>query len=242
MKTAQDTPRQQNPVLFNAQEVRQARYGEKTQARYPVRPMRGQQRKWLTYASIDSVKSGAWIQGGWQMYHPYAGTHYMGVDVPPDDPFGWIQSPYGDVGDTLWVKERWRTSENLNNKSSATIARECLAAGYKRPWAPIEYENGEQDNWDPQWGQPGAWRPATHLPWWLARVFLRVTAIRVERLNAITETDAKACGFVGEQGRNGQTIGIIRDFGRVWDANHKDFPWGCNPWVWAITFVGRERP
>ena len=94
------------------------------------------------------------------------------------------------------------------------------------------------------------WRPSIHMPREAARLFLRVTDIRAERLLDMTVDDAIAEGI--------NTDGIITSEGPIeyrvwnrmeelWDGTIKptDLPlygWAANPWVWVIEFERTEKP
>lgn len=87
------------------------------------------------------------------------------------------------------------------------------------------------------------WRtvPSIHMPRWAARLFLSVTAVRVERLQEITPEDAVAEGFgflgclaFGREGR-----GAYREmFRETWDDLNakRGYGWDVNPWVWVVSF------
>lgn len=105
-------------------------------------------------------------------------------------------SPYGQPGDRLWVRETWRTAASLDALSPAGIAKRALEAGWNEPWCPVEYVvDGLRDNWDSTWGAPGKTRVSIHMPRWASRLTLEVTEVRVQRLQEISEEDAKAEGI-----------------------------------------------
>jgi hypothetical protein len=86
----------------------------------------------------------------------------------PTDP-GAIQAcRYGKPGDLLWVRETW--------------ARHASGVDYAADFAAVSRP------------QAGPWRPSIHMPRWASRITLRITDIRVERLQDITEDDARAEG------------------------------------------------
>ena len=75
------------------------------------------------------------------------------------------------------------------------------------------------------------WESARFMPRWAARTWLRITAARVERLQAITEADAQAEGF-----------GSVDEFREKWDKLNREQPWDANPWAWVYTFEKCEVP
>lgn len=84
---------------------------------------------------------------------------------------------------------------------------------------------------------PGHWCPSIHMPKEAARLFLRVKAVRVERLHDMTANSAMDEGFTG-----------WNDFVRYWDSTIKPadralYGWAADPWVWVIEFerIGKEE-
>lgn len=137
-----------------------------------------------------------------------------------------IRCPYGAHGDSLWVRETW-----------ATV-----------PWnAGAELHCPEQDHdeqgvryratWDKH--HSGPWRPSIFMRRWASRITLRVEGVRAERLQDITEDDARAEGLALEPLiQVGKATGC---FARLWDEiNGKRAPWGSNPFVWVVGFSVAE--
>ncbi len=136
--------------------------------------------------------------------------------------------PYGAPGDRLWVRETWG----------------CPSADHPRvpdgrkptPGDGLVYAANDADAW--QWrGGPGCsdfvWRPSIHMPRWASRLTLPVTAVRVERLQDVTDDDAIAEGT--EFSRD-----PVRAFSALWDSINGKRPfsaWDDNPWVWVVSFT-----
>lgn len=96
------------------------------------------------------------------------------------------------------------------------------------------------------------WRPSIHMPREAARLFLMVTSVRVERLQAITEDDAEAEGaekmYPYTDPETGETAFLLHQngtfragFSQIWDntiksADRTTCGWDANPWVWMIEF------
>ena len=96
------------------------------------------------------------------------------------------------------------------------------------------------------------WHPSIHMPKEAARIWLKVTDVRVERLQDITEDGAKA---EGANWKNGRNVGweekmqrtAIERFAKIWDSTIKKsdldrYGWNASPWVWAIEFERCEKP
>ena len=131
-----------------------------------------------------------------------------------------IQCPYGVPGDMLWVRETW-----------ASDVDGCPAGlGYRA------------DHLDPRGDGPAnpmRWRPSIHMPRWASRLTLEITAVRVERLQDISEADARAEGCPAEC-PDGNAVDW---FSGIWDGINAErgYPWSSNPWVWVIGFERVQR-
>lgn len=137
--------------------------------------------------------------------------------------------PYGQPGDRLWVKETWR----VMNAGLRTIA---LRASPDRHGG--HYLSQEGDAWWDRWGarsDGGRWQPSIYMPRWASRITLEVTSVRVERLQDITEADARAEGVDALGGRAG--VSDARGaFCALWSSINGPESWDANPWVWVVGF------
>lgn len=98
--------------------------------------------------------------------------------------------------------------------------------------------------------QPGAWmgmswRPSIHMPKAAARIFLKVTDVRVERLRDITWQQAADQGCYGSTSDEPDPLfhlpTLRGEFSKLWDSTVKKkdmdkYGWNANPWVWVIEF------
>lgn len=143
-----------------------------------------------------------------------------------------VSCPYGGPGDRLWVRETWRGADGWRPENGHLI--EYRADGRKE-WreAPDEAMSyafvGEK------------WRPSIFMPRWVSRLTLEVTDVRIERLQDITEEEARAEG-VDVQGEDGGSCRI--GFARLWGESNGKRPgaaWALNPWVWVVLFRRVER-
>ena len=88
------------------------------------------------------------------------------------------------------------------------------------------------------------WKPSIHMPKKVARIWLKVTDVRVERLQEITETQAQSEGC-----NSGLLTGACTARGQfedLWNSTIKKsdldyYGWSANPWVWVIEFERCER-
>lgn len=139
-------------------------------------------------------------------------------------------------GDVLYVRETW-------------CGLPVNEAGHFRGH-PIYYYKADGDLRPEGWR--GAWRPSIHMPKKAARIWLKVTDVRVERLQDITDDGAKA---EGANWKNGRNVGweekmkrtATERFAEIWDSTIKKsdidrYGWAANPWVWVIEFERCEKP
>lgn len=110
------------------------------------------------------------------------------------------------------------------------------------------------------WNYSWAKRPSIHMPKEAARIWLKVTDVRVERLQDITPNGAESEGVgnlfyddIGYGEKNYGTevdpeYGIAKEqFAWLWESTIKKsdidrYGWGANPWVWVIEFERCEKP
>lgn len=98
------------------------------------------------------------------------------------------------------------------------------------------------------------WKPSIHMPKEAARIWLKVTDVRVERLQEITEAGAEAEGAVNNIGmihapdNEYDHIHTAKEhFIEIWNSTIKKsdidrYGWDANPYVWVIEFERCEKP
>lgn len=153
-----------------------------------------------------------------------------------------VQCPYGRPGDLLWVRETWSDlawHRSANGVVGAWQSEIIYAADGVDHYGPFD---------DPERVEREAigWKPSIHMPKRHARLWLRVTDVRVERLHDIGEGDAVAEGMDWTAFKAGEAKGSNpRDSFRIlWDELNADrgHGWDQNPWVWRIAFERAEAP
>ena len=147
-------------------------------------------------------------------------------------------------GDRLWVREAWRS----------TAIYDVLSPSEMNGKEPIRYECDE--TWQ-TWGwkladKHGRLRPSIHMPRWASRITLEVTEVRVQRLQDISEEDAKAegapCCVTDGEGKfycfDMPNRGTHKcGFAGLWSSIHGPGSWDANQWVAAITFkIANQEP
>ena len=138
------------------------------------------------------------------------------------------------IGDILWVRETW--GKGYEEGSYIYKASDKLAS------LPSFKESSRL-----------IYHPSIHMPKEAARIFLKVTDVRVERLQDITEEQAKAeeCIDFNDKIGNSKFDDVMefdltaRDaFAELWDSTVKE-DWqkfASSPWVWVIEFEWCEKP
>lgn len=158
-----------------------------------------------------------------------------GIDHANSQSYYREHCPFGHVGDRLWVRETFAAFD----------------ADWKHPGKPHDLKDGP---W-PNVVYPatvakipdGTCRPSIHMPRWASRILLEITAVRVERLNRVSEEDARAEGVkpAGEMlpdypdtflTPRGDFATAKVAFQRLWQSIYGEESWSANPWVWVIEF------
>lgn len=156
-----------------------------------------------------------------------------------------FMSPPYHPGDILYVRETFGNWCCEYHESNAAYYQ--YRADY--PDGARTYMYDEENECDlPKW------HPSIHMPIEAARIWLRVTDIRVERLQDITEEQAikeGCCTFQDKIG-NGKFNDVIEfdltareAFAELWNSTLKkdsNCTWAHNPWVWVIEFERCEKP
>lgn len=230
-----------SPILFSAEMVRAIVPGNKTITRRVVQK--------LPRISAD--------------IHSYdlKGT----ADKWPD--FVYPKCPYGKPGDLLWVRENWQplgfsTPESREYcikfpADGGEITGYLSESDYEKYLTMIHDEIVKKFGQVDKKGNPVPYnklnvRPGIHLWKAFARIWLQVMDVRIERLNEISNVDAKAEGIkkidpdkvVGEKktlyanylDQNTATTNPIESFKSLWQSINGYDSWEANPWVWVVEF------
>ena len=142
---------------------------------------------------------------------------------------GIIKCPYGAPGDRLWVRETWA------HERDGTSCPDDTGILYR----------ATDSGWDDE--DTGLrWRPSIFMPRWASRITLEITRVLVERLQEISDADARAEGIAdggclncGESEPCGcaDPAPDARDaFAWLWQSIHGSNSWHANPFVWVIEF------
>ncbi len=211
-------------ILFTAQNVRAILDGQKTQTRRTM--------------GLDHINE-AWDRTNIDRVDLRKGVWHFwsGREGSSSFPIYTARCPYGVVGDRLWVKETFYCDsfEFPNIPESDRNDREWCEQMlyYRADGEDLCTQIPECDRTETK----GCWNPSIFMPRWASRITLEITAVCLERLQSISEADAKAEGVdaahAWAQGARDFKTGFIL----LWESiNRKKHAWAINPWVWAITF------
>jgi hypothetical protein len=150
----------------------------------------------------------------------------------------WIDPPC-KTGDIIYVRETWMDP------------CEGCAGGVEFPCNGCLYGKGYRYKADYRKNEKSErWHPSVHMPKEAARIWLKVTDVRVERLKKITNEGAMREGASGEPiyseaVRVGEEA--IWNFMIMWESRipkyERDrYGWDANPWVWVIEFERCAKP
>lgn len=211
------------PILFNAEMVRAILDGRKTCTRRLVRFLPGENPQWTGY-----IKDGLML---------YNGRNEPCIRNAPYQP-----------GDILYVRETFAWCPCWD------CGLDTIPDGCKNP---VIYDSKKKEHGcyiyrasceDNEYPCVDTWHPSIHMPKEAARIFLKVTDVRVERLQDITPQGA------WKEGARCSCLHPVPDcagnktaFIEIWNSTIKKsdldrYGWDASPWVWVIEFERCEKP
>lgn len=222
------------PILFNTEMVQAILDGRKTCTRRVIKPQPDEKHTYtLGFVTDSTEKKEVGCFG-------FAANEYGGS-------IQYVKPPYRYApGDILYVRETW-------------CALPVNEAGHMRGHCVYYYRaDGELR---PE-GWRGKWHPSIHMPKEAARIWLKVTDVRVERLQEITEKQACMEGTdpwdevcyenngwhpTFSDPDSGGDPNMVDGFHKLWNSTIKKsdldrYGWDANPWVWVIEFERCEKP
>lgn len=216
------------PILFNTEMVRVILDGHKTCTRQVVKKVPEG-----TY-QIDAEVNGDSLR--------FFATYGKLIEGGTADLYTELKPPY-QVGSALYVRETWQHLCKLDGNEIPIEGTEryYYAATDTLPQAVYIDQQGRTHDRIP-------WHPSIHMPQEAARIWLKVTGVRVERLQELTEEGAEkeGCRESVDSKTKFRTSAIL-NFYEVWNSTIKKsdidrYGWNANPWVWVIEFERCENP
>ena len=223
------------PILFNTEMVRAILGGRKSCTRRIVKPQQ------LVGLLPDKCKNGVpeeFLKEKKFMFKPYCDM----TDIELINTA--YKSPY-QPGDILYVRETWDRFEcwNCDGDERGNCPKEPKKSVLDKTCGCYMYRATDEISGDAKW------HPSIHMPKEAARIWLKVTDVRVERLQEITAENALSEGMDKYIRLNGEIDenATIASFIGVWNSTIKksdlDFcGWNANPWVWVIEFERCDKP
>jgi hypothetical protein len=239
----------EHPILFSGEMVNAIIEGRKTQTRRVIRPqpILMESGTWYPSEKPGDAKNKTGLH--------YANEKHMRNGMPIDF------SPFGQPGDRLWVREKWKISSFMEGEPiEFQYAADGATADENEYSDCIDYEKWYENvcfqstnqlmkmNWPLKnddgiysWergNSPLPWRPSIYMPRWASRITLEIINITLERVWEMSEKDAIAEGLIPAiAGVDPNYLYRIayRDF---WEQlnSKRGFVWDFNPWVWEIKF------
>ena len=155
-----------------------------------------------------------------------------------------IKPPY-QPGDILYVRETWERFEcwNCEGDERGNCPKEPKKSVLDKTCGCYMYRATDEISGDAKW------HPSIHMPKEAARIWLKVTDVRVERLQEITAESALTEGadkYIHANGTLNEDQTITSFIG-IWNSTIKKsdldrYGWDASPWVWVIEFVKIEKP
>ncbi|MCA8145412.1 hypothetical protein [Burkholderia vietnamiensis] len=230
----------ERPILFSGPMVRAILEGRKTQTRRIIKlPHSNPLGVWeSTTAGGGSVK----YAGGTPapelaaIWHTRTGDCYV--------------CPHGDVGDRLWVRETHEVRRiGTETFEGARPTRHYAGIAYQADDARAEVDIDLDTFQALDAKESRGWTPSIHMSRWASRITLEITGVRAERLQSISECDARAEGMtIADHHMRGYSAGAfrppsIRAFHDLWDSLNaaRGYGWDVNPWVWVVEYRRIER-
>lgn len=235
------------PILFNTEMVRAILDGRKSCTRRLVKP---QPKSKLCYTFAGSHKGciGKWTYPN-KGAHEFWGEEYKLPENIKDEELSKQWNPPYHTDDVLYIRETW-TEEcgkyyyRADYDSDYLDPCETLSGGY-----PASCRNHPGCDGCMATSTRIHWHPSIHMPKEAARIWLRVTDVRVERLQEITAESALTEGadkYIHANGTLNEDQTITSFIG-IWNSTIKKsdldrYGWDASPWVWVIEFVKIEKP
>lgn len=167
------------------------------------------------------------------------------------------KEPYYRLGDILYVRETWSKHPRMEKYY---YRADSICDGHSTEWGcPERTEKTNNCELCEELDGYIKWKPSIHMPKEAARIWLKVTDVRAERLQDITEEQAKKEGISEEWAcswwkptMNDPDSGGYPEYRKafawdLWDSTVKKpdistYGWNANPWVWVIGFERCEKP
>ncbi|HFT6991356.1 MAG: hypothetical protein KH046_00600 [Stenotrophomonas maltophilia] len=230
------------PILFGGAMVRAILSGAKTQTRRAIKPQP------FEASALDAP-------GQYRPSFDESGR----LRIATSSGVLLLACPFGQPGDRMWVRERFKpvASGTIKNGYGEVRYGYAYEADSSTSWnrrTTIIHDLTGQPSKGPMQFQQGPWKPAICMPHRACRLVLEITAVRVERLQALQEADWEsegvsfcmedpdtAAGHAFNEAEHYAIAGVSmrgtpEDHGMRAQFAEQGLDWDSNPWVWVIEF------
>ena len=233
------------PILFNTEMVRAILYGRKSCTRRLVKPQPDEKHTYPLGFATDSTEK------------RYVGCFGFGIDEYGGS-IQYVKPPYRYApGDILYVRETvWQKIGYYLDIDGET------KPSWYNDFKYVASDEKPETGWNYSWAK----RPSIHMPKEAARIWLKVTDVRVERLqemkpvdvikegaypdcldclNTYGESGSQCC--YGTEEQCSQCDEVMMEWEKLWNSTIKKsdldrYGWDANPYVWVIQFERCEKP
>lgn len=222
------------PILFNTDMVKAILDGRKSCTRRIIKPQQ------LVGLLPDKYKNGVpenFLKEKKSMFKPYCDM----TDIELINTA--YKAPY-KPGDILYIRETWEHFEChcCEGDEHGNCCKEPQQSVLNKSYGCYMYRATDEISGDARW------HPSIHMPKEAARIWLKVTNVRVERLQEITPQGA------WKEGARCSCLHPVPDcagnkttFVNIWNSTIKKsdldrYGWDANPYVWVIEFERCEKP
>lgn len=217
------------PILFNTEMVRAILDGRKTCTRRLVKPQPDEKHTYPLGFVTDSTEK------------KEVGCFGFGIGEYGGS-IQYAKPPY-HTDDILYVRETWERFEcwNCEGDERGNCPKEPQKSALDKTCGCYMYRATDEISGDARW------HPSIHMPKEAARIWLKITNVRVERLQEITSEQ------IGREGVEVEYPHVLNGeekryaFSTLWNSTIKKsdidtYGWDANPWVWVIEFERCEKP
>lgn len=223
------------PILFNTEMVQAILDGRKTCTRLVIKPQPDEKHTYpLGFVTDSTEKKEVGCFG-------FAANEY-GVSIQ------YVKPPYRYApGDILYVRETfaWCPCWDCGLDIEPGRCSNATAKIYKEgEYGCYMYRASCEDN---EYPSADTWHPSIHMPKEAARIWIKVTNVRVERLKEITIDGIRNEGLSSMAVHAGDMEIAMEEWKNLWNSTIKksdldSYGWNANPWVWVIEFERCEKP
>jgi hypothetical protein len=250
------------PIIFSAPMVQAILAGKKSQTRRLIKSQPPVENEPYTYpyywGTVGTYSGVSEPRHYWCNYASHEAADkahdemllWPSADAHDDEPAeeGWcgpggMESPYGSEANCmkraarLWVREAFTLGVIPPEMEGGSLLKRgpIIETGNFEGWQQAAWYDGDPDPWG--WFSERKRMSPIYMPRWASRITLELTDVQVQRLQHLSEKEARAEGVFPAEQLESKYRGEGRDlFRQKWDQLNGKGSWDANPWVWRIAF------